>query len=162
MMNLGSWALPAVAIEWIKENFDHGSTILELGSGKGTGVLAKDFKMFSVEHDQAFVGKHNSKYIHAPIVGGWYDAEIIKARIPSIDYDLLIVDGPPRIIGREGMLFYLDLFRTDRPAIVDDAQTCLPVMDNLARHLNAVPDIRQCDVYTYRKFAILLPESREG
>ena len=160
MISLGSWALPAKAIEWIKDSFDHGSTILELGSGQGTGVLSKYFKMISIEHDERFLNKYQSDYIHAPIKDGWYDSKVMTSKVPQISYDLLIVDGPPRIIGREGMLFHLNLFRNDRPALFDDVQTCLPVLDNFARHINAIPDVRRCDVYSYRKFAILLPESR--
>lgn len=46
-MELGGWAISEELFEWIKENVDEGSVILELGSGAGTGELAKDYTMFS-------------------------------------------------------------------------------------------------------------------
>lgn len=50
---LGGWAIEAAVIEWIRAHIPSGSTILEFGSGAGTEVLSKHYRMFSVEHDPA-------------------------------------------------------------------------------------------------------------
>lgn len=101
-----------------------GDTILELGSGEGTGRLAQRYRMISVEHDPEYVGRHNSQYIQAAIVPNgshdWYDAGILERELPPDGYDLLLVDGPPGHVGRLGMLQHLDLFDLDATIVVDD------------------------------------------
>lgn len=113
-------------IEQINELLGDGGTILELGSGEGTGRLAEKYSMISVEHDKAYLGKHNSDYIHAAIVPNgrhdWYNHMVIKNNLKGKKYDLLLVDGPPGHIGRLGMLDHLDLFDLSVPIIVDDVQ----------------------------------------
>jgi len=111
--------------EWVESNIPKGSTILELGSGKGTLRLVENYKVYSIEHDKKWVNKYGSNYIYAPIKDGWYDIEAIKKGIPK-QYDLIIVDGPPRKIegkkiGRLPLSDHLDLFNTDVSIIVDDS-----------------------------------------
>lgn len=83
----------SIAIElynWIRENIKDGSTILELGSGRVTGELSKNYTMISVEHDKDWVGKYNSSYIYiyAPIkqYSGykWYDIDVLKKRVTKV------------------------------------------------------------------------------
>jgi hypothetical protein len=109
-----------------------GSTILELGSGHGTERLASRFQMVSIEHDERFVGKAPSTYIHAPIVPfrkpcadfptdeGWYSRDVLRAELPKHRYDLVLVDGPPNYIGRGGFYKWRGLFDLSVPIIVDD------------------------------------------
>ena len=133
-MSLVGWTLNIAVIKWIHAHIPVGSTILELGSGAGTETLSEHYKMFSVEHDPKWVGRYDSTYIHAPLVGGrgkchrggWYDVDILKQEMPS-EYDMILVDGPPGRIpglgvgpGRGGFLTNFGLFRHDVPILFDD------------------------------------------
>ena len=93
-------------------------TILELGSGEGTKQLSKFYKMYSIEHDPAYLNKHNSTYIKASLKEGFFDLSNIA--IP--EYDLLIIDAPPAYQGgkRSGFLRYVDKFDLTKPILVDD------------------------------------------
>ena len=111
--------------EWIENNLPKGSTILEMGSGKGTLRLVKNYTVYSIEHSEKWMNRYGSNYIYAPIKDGWYDVESVKKGIPD-NYDLLIVDGPTRKIdgkkvGRRKLYDYLHLFNTDVTIIVDDS-----------------------------------------
>ena len=112
--------------EWIESNIPIGSTILELGSGKGTIRLCENYIVYSIEHSDKWMNRYGSNYIHAPIKNDWYDVEAIKEGIPK-HYDLLLIDGPPRKIegigkvGRGKFFDNIDLFNTDVPIIVDDS-----------------------------------------
>jgi len=113
-------------IEWIRENVPKGSTILELGSGRGsTQSLCHEYKMYSIEHDKKWLNRFDSSYIYAPIKDGFYDREVLKKELPT-EYELILVDGPPRKIdgkkiGRKGFGENLDLFNTDCIIIFDDS-----------------------------------------
>lgn len=127
--NFGGYAISIEMYYWILENLPKGSTILELGSGKGTVELAEHYKIYSIEHDKRWLGyAKKAHYIYAPIgsygtkkVYKWYDRKIIKEKIPK-NYDLLLVDGPNGYIGREGFVRNINLFRKDIPIIIDDTQ----------------------------------------
>ncbi len=109
--------------EWITKKFPDGSTMLEFGSGNATSEFVKHYKVYSIEHNEYFVGQHPTNYIHAPIKDygeySWYDIDIIKAEMPK-KYDFMLVDGPPKKIGREGFLHNIDMFDTSVPMIFDD------------------------------------------
>lgn len=81
-------------IEYIISNFEKGSTILEFGSGKGTEILSKHFKMISIEEDEDWVGEYDSEYLHAPIKDDWYDIDLVNEFLKDKTYDLIFVDGP--------------------------------------------------------------------
>lgn len=123
------WALSDQTHDWIRKNFPAGSIILELGSGDGSAILAEDYVVYSIEHDREWVNKHKKvNYIYAPIkkhkqIKGfdkneWYDKDVIY-RTKEISYDMIIVDGPPGSIGRQGTLKYLNLFHRV-PMLFDD------------------------------------------
>jgi hypothetical protein len=73
--------------------------------------------MHSVEHDEEWVGHaSDSNYTHAPLRDYdspanhiWYDDEIVQAGLPDSP-DLILIDGPPGVIGRGGILYHMDLF----------------------------------------------------
>jgi hypothetical protein len=125
------WSLTEGAHIWIKANFSPGKTILELGSGEGSARLAAaGFHMVCVEHDKTWVKRYSSlEYYHAPLrrhkpVAGfqsnqWYDKDIM-ASTKTVDYSLIIVDGPPGDVGRSGFLKYFDLFKPGVPILFDD------------------------------------------
>lgn len=128
--------------EWIESNIPKGSTILELGSGKGTARMVENYTVYSIEHSQKWMNKYGSNYIYAPIKDGWYDIDAIKKGIPG-HYDLLLVDGPPRKVdgvkvGRRPFGDHLDLFNTDVYIIVDDADRGreMKLLTNLVEKLN--------------------------
>lgn len=117
MWSLGGFSIDKECFDMIRQILP-GGTILELGSGEGTGALSEHYKMYSIEHNEKYLNKYNSLYIYAPIVNGWYKIE----RLPS-DYDMILVDGPPSTIApdvRMGFLYNIDLFNYNVPIIFDD------------------------------------------
>lgn len=72
--------------------------VLELGSGEGSTVELKNagFTVFSIEHNQQYVGRWNTveNTIHAPFDDtGFYNMNIVREKMPK-HYDILLVDGP--------------------------------------------------------------------
>lgn len=107
-----SWMLPEEAFDFLAPRLPNiAGFIVELGSGEGTPRLLAmcPGRLFSVEHDPVYLGRHPTQYIHAPIVDGWYDAEVLKASLPN-QIGAVIVDGPPSKIGRAGLLSWAHLF----------------------------------------------------
>lgn len=124
-----SWMLPKEALEFVIEQVEPGSVVVEFGSGHGSEALSKHFDLYSFEHDEAWLGVTSSTYIHAPIVEnqhateasekGWYDLDVVKQHWPT-DPQCVIVDGPPGFIGRTGILSILDKLRDVPMILVDD------------------------------------------
>ncbi len=140
--NFGGWAFSIELFNWVLNNLSTGKTILELGSGTGTIELANHYKVYSIEHEEKWVGyAKRSNYIYAPIIQyegyKWYDKEIVKKSIPK-EYDLLLVDGPQGDIGREGFLHNIELFKTNIPIIIDDSNRPVEagIRNNLAKKFN--------------------------
>lgn len=121
LRKISEWSMDKEMYNWVRRNIPRGSTILELGSGKSTIDLAKDYKVYSVEHDKEWLNlTDKAKYIYAPIKDGWYDTDILREELPT-KYDLIIVDGPPGYIGRMGFYHNLKLFKTKVcPILFDD------------------------------------------
>ena len=127
----GAWVLSESTREMIRSRIPSGGTILEFGSGKGTALLSKDFRVTAIEHDADYVEIGDFRTIHAPIVHnatseslgefGWYNADIIKQEIDK-RYDLIIIDGPPGSIGRSGILEHPYLLQKSGAILVDDVQ----------------------------------------
>jgi len=119
---LAGWAINQSIVDWIESNLLFGSTILELGSGRGTEHLVSNFDVYSVEEDIKWVGyEPKSNYIHAPVLRqpiSWYDPAVLKSELPEF-YDLILIDGPKNGT-RFNLLNWLHLFRTDVPILVDD------------------------------------------
>ena len=140
------WMIPKAASAWIDEHLIHGSTILEFGSGDGSEGLARRYNLYSIEHDPVYIGKTKSNYIYAPIVEnsisaskgeqGWYNPELFK-EIPK-SFELIIVDGPPGVIGRSGLLKHLHLMPTWRYMLVDDTDRIeeRDLVAELCKHYN--------------------------
>lgn len=120
--NLGGWSISEALHQFILDNVPVGSTILELGSGYGTQVLSENYQMISIEHDMRFVDKYPSRYIHAPLIGHWYDINAVTDGLSGVTYDAILVDGPPGDLsrGRIGFFENLHLFNTDVMIIFDD------------------------------------------
>jgi len=117
---ISEWSMDKEMYNWIRRNVPRGGTILELGSGKSTIDLEKDYRVYSVEHSKEWLNlSPKSRYIYAPIRKGWYDIDVLKREMP-IHYNLIIVDGPPGYIGRKGFYENLKLFNTKVPILFDD------------------------------------------
>lgn len=133
-----NWAISRECHNFIKEILESGKTILELGSGMGTEILSDRYNMISIEENSAFIGRHPSLYIHAPLKKlddhllekynpstSWYDPEIIDKELNGVEpkkYDLILVDGPAYGGGRGGFYEYLHLFDTSIPIVFDDIE----------------------------------------
>lgn len=154
---------------YIELTLFRGSTVLELGSGTGTQRLAARFHMISVEHDERFVGRAPSTYIHAPIVPfskpcgvftedtGWYDRDILRRELPKHRYDLILVDGPPNYIGRGGFYKWRDLFDLSVPIVLDDAHRprVIKILQRLSADLRRPYTVHGC--WNDRHFGVMLP-----
>lgn len=110
-------------IDAILEIVPIGGTILEFGSGYSTRCFARaGRKVFSIESDSRWAIEHeNVTTILIPIVGRWYDIEMVRQSIAGLNYDLILIDGP-KGYGRTDRLRVLsvaDLLH-DVPIVVDD------------------------------------------
>jgi len=121
------YAISRLFMEHITSIVPKNGTILELGSGLGSYVLGKRFKIICVEHNSRWVGMYRKiHYIHAPLISidgetSWYDIDILKSKIKHLKYDLLLIDGPPK---RDRLNFfkYTSLFDSSVPWAFDDVK----------------------------------------
>jgi len=104
-------------VEYISENFEEESTILEFGSGERTDVLAQRYYMHSVEDQIEKINERESTYLYAPIVNGWYDIDSILHFRPE-KIDLLLIDGPSEILHRSKIFEHMDLIENDVPILI--------------------------------------------
>jgi hypothetical protein len=141
-MGIGTIEMSTKCIEFIKSILPEGSTILELGSGKGTIELSNYYTMISIENQPewqdkfplctTYINVGNKEYNETdfrlpnelkdmPRQVGWYNPDELIPKLPAkSEYDLLLIDGPGGWLGRAGFLMYLDNFNTDIPIILDD------------------------------------------
>jgi hypothetical protein len=134
LQNLGGWSIDRSCYDFILSILPKGSTILEFGSGFGTGYLSQDYNMISVENNIDWINRFTSNYIYAPIINynsrnpapegfedqtAWYHRQPLEF-ISNIKYDLILIDGPEGKYGRAGILQHLDLLNTNVPIIIDD------------------------------------------
>jgi hypothetical protein len=130
--NLTSWAIDYDTFIDIKNINPAG--ILEFGSGTGTVELCKLTNVYSIEHDNNWINKAASTYIHTPLENikrvnsifpkhtRYYSDSVLRDKLPKIinNYSLVLVDGPPGQIGRSGILNYLDILNMKAHFIFDD------------------------------------------
>lgn len=122
-----NFAIAQTTLEKIRQICKSG-TILEFGSGIGTRRLAETFDVVTFEHDSSWIIYFNEKRITqvlAPLSDGWYYRGIVKGVLEGInpaDVTGVLVDGPPHLIGRFGILNHLDYIRPflNCPIFVDD------------------------------------------
>ena len=128
MNKFGDWSIEEECFREIRRILPEGKTILEFGSGWTTDLFSESYKVYSVEHDERWIGKYNSTYIHAPLVPDphgivWYDVEVLKRELPG-EYDLILIDGPIVWQGnkkiRQGFFRNLDLFNLKGCRLVFD------------------------------------------
>jgi predicted O-methyltransferase YrrM len=159
----GDGSVSESLVKKIYEILPPNKTVLELGSGAGsTPALAKCYKVFSVEHDEEWVGKYDSEYIHIPLIKHkqiknhkgdlWYNAKLLKEKIPD-KYDLLLVDGPP--YSRAGLVKYWSMFRDDVIVVFDDVnrERDRKVTHSIAAKLKKPYTVY--DAHTEKPFAVI-------
>lgn len=88
-------------LEWIFENINKNSKILEIGSGNSSVLLQeKGYTVYSIDENNEWVGLCNEcVYCYSPLINYpsgtiWYDRDIIKNFLLDKEYDLIIIDGP--------------------------------------------------------------------
>jgi hypothetical protein len=139
--SLGGWSINPEVYRFITGTLPRGSTILELGSGYGTEVLSKDYTMYSIEHDERFVGKYTSTYIHAPMSDGWYNKSLLETKLAALKgkYQMILVDGPigNESNGRIGFYENIEMFDTNVMMIFTDTNRPgeRTTFNRVARHL---------------------------
>ena len=166
-----SWMLPREAIDFVTENVEAESVVVEFGSGHGSELLAKHCKLYSIEHDKEWLGISSSTYIYAPITKnqrssgyqeiGWYDVSIVESNWPKTPA-MVLIDGPPGHVGRHGILAVLHLLENVSIILVDDVDR--DAEQNLANVLCELLDMNQT-IHSVdkprknggeRKFAVLI------
>jgi hypothetical protein len=118
---LGGWSFEQELFDFVRTTLPDNSIILELGSGYGTHVLSKHYTMYSIEHNEKFIGKYKSTYIFAPMKRYWYDRDLVEGNLPE-KYDMILVDGPIGTDSKNRIGFWenIDLFNTNVLMIFDD------------------------------------------
>jgi len=149
---LDDWSITKECFDKIVEILPFGKTILEIGSGNSTKILSKFYKMISIESNNEWMNKYNSKYIFVPFKKmiseefgetNWLDIDILKNNISGLNYDFLLVDaGADRV----GIYDNIDLFKTNIPIIFDDtmAENYLKCANLLSKKLNMKIETFQC------------------
>ncbi|MFT3948464.1 MAG: glycosyltransferase [Agriterribacter sp.] len=118
---LGGFAIEQETVNILLKKIPQSSLILELGSGSGTDILLKYYKVVSIEHNLFYAIQRSPEHtcIHAPLQSYWYQPEYI-ANALSLNPALILIDGPRGEL-RKNILGNLDLFRhIVCPVIFDD------------------------------------------
>ena len=149
-MTKGSWSISNNVVEFILSNLKNDSTILEFGSGEGTGILSNNYNMMSIEQNKQYVDKYNSEYLYAPIVNGWYDVDKVLSFLENKTYDAILIDGP---VGnnRIKMFSIIDKLNTGVLLIFDDIDREKD-MENANKFSEAVGrklNISKCGLFGY-------------
>lgn len=166
-----SWMLPAEAIEYVVSHCLEKTKVLEFGSGHGSQLLANHVDLYSVEHDESWIDITSSSYIFAPIQkntfseengqSGWYDLEVVEKMWPK-EIEFVVIDGPPGVIGRFGILSILHRLESVSAILVDDVdrpdehRLALRLADELDMSLTIHDVDKPRKGGTERKFAVLL------
>jgi hypothetical protein len=110
----GGSGIEKCTFDFISELIPHGNTVIELGAGKvSTKVFSEIYNLISVEHNPEFMIYPDVKYIHAEIIGNWYD-RLKLLNLPQ--HEMVFIDGTCR----EGILDNIDLFNPNATYIVHD------------------------------------------
>jgi len=158
LKTFGGWSITKELFDFIRSELPEGKVLLELGSGWGSSQFSQYYTVYSIEHNPRWLGKYNTNYIHVPIKNKWYNPEILKKKLPD-NYDLILVDGPPGFIGRNGFYTHLNLFNTDLTIIFDDVdrKTEYELMIRVGQKLQRNIVILNSDE-SHKKFGVILYE----
>jgi predicted O-methyltransferase YrrM len=143
-LSFEDWEIPQALFNWILDHLEHGKTILELGSGKGSTqeLSAAGYKMYSLEHNKNYLYLFNSNYIYARIAEDHFYEDRTLEALPR--YDLLLIDGPDSEY-RNKFLSHIGYFNTNVPILIDDmdCEYVLPFGYELATRLNRKIEIQK-------------------
>ena len=171
--------LAAVLVELIERH--RPKSIVELGSGTSTIVIGYLLEklpgstLYTIEHSEQYAhqtsgeldrhGLENINLFVAPLrstsIGGgsylWYDWESVRTKLPD-KIDLLLVDGPPRNIGKlaryPAMATMNALLSEDAIIVVDDSAS--PAMkETIQRWMAEFPGLDYKETGSKRGVAIL-------
>jgi hypothetical protein len=147
--DLDAWSIGKDLFLKITEVLPPGSTILEFGSGAGTGKLANIYKMISIEENKEFMNKFKSHYLYVPSVPipmysypkfpedpVWYDPKILDEQLKLVEgYDCILIDGPKG--WRGGFYYNRHLFNLSKLMIFDDihAEQHFRLMDLISKEV---------------------------
>lgn len=144
--DFGDWAIDKSLYDYVLQVLPNGGTILELGSGYGTKRLVEQgYTMYSVEHNKDFMDQYDSTYMYAPLCEhkaiqnhegiNWYSADILRPQLEGLEYDLLLIDGPPK--HRAGFYKYKDMFDLDAILVFDDYERSIErkLINSIASYL---------------------------
>lgn len=139
-MDWGVWSIDEELFNLIVSTLGPGSRLLELGSGKATQeFISAGLKVTSIEQNSLF-SKGQGTIIHAPLVDGWYDLDIIKDKLVN-DYQGILVDGPKGSNMRDKFWEHKFLFNLDVPLFLDDIN-------------------RRYEAQMFNKFSVFFPERK--
>lgn len=156
-----NWSISRGCYNFIVSILQPGKTILELGSGPVTGLFSRYYNVYSVEHNLHWLNKYQTNYIYAPIKDGWYDRATLERELPE-SYDLILVDGPPEVIGRQDFIKHLDLFDPTVLIIIDDANRTVEheLVFQVANALGRKYSIYTSDSCDGKMFGVIFPKGR--
>jgi len=115
----GGSGIERVVFEWILNNIQEGSEVIEIGAGYcSTNAFRLHYRTTSIEHNDTYIGLFDGvNYIKAELTDTWYDRESIKAKLPKKNKQALIfIDGTKR----DGILDNLDLFNKKAKYLIHD------------------------------------------
>ncbi|SHN18486.1 hypothetical protein SAMN04488057_109168 [Cyclobacterium lianum] len=83
--------------------------------------MLRNYQVTSIEHDTRYCISLSQEHecMLAPIEGEWYSPEEVKSVLSRINFDLILVDGPPGAL-RQGILNHLELFKGIKSVFVFD------------------------------------------
>lgn len=117
----GGFAIEQEVVDLLLKKIPRGSLVLELGSGFGTGMLLKYYKVVSIEHNLFYAVQRSPEHtcIHSPLHSNWYSPEHV-ANALAFNPAVILIDGPPGEL-RKNILANMDLFKhIICPVIFDD------------------------------------------
>lgn len=174
MLGNEPWAMDAVYAEHILGLVDEGmERVVELGSGESTLLVARHLEergaghVTAVDHLEEFADRtrrwireagleHRARVIHAPIASmalsgrtvEWYDPAVLAGALDD-EIDLLLVDGPPDILGPDArwpaVPFLADRLAPTAAILMDDGdrkaetRAALDWHDRLGGRIRYVP-----------------------
>lgn len=123
--DLAKDTLTPEVILWCRENLELGWRVLQLGGGFATRELVKCFFVSVVEDDVSRLNLSCARYFHAPLVGGFYQREVLEQVLQDQEYEAIVVGGPPtsgagRDDARVELKRFLGRFRGTPIVVVDD------------------------------------------
>jgi hypothetical protein len=146
---LDAWSIGPNVFRKIIETLPVGSTILEFGSGAGTHLLSKYYKMKSIEENVQYMNQYNSEYHLVPTIlldnkypefpddPTWYDVSVLRNIINKIgDYDCILIDGPKGFRG--GLYYNKELFNLNNTLLIFDdthAYQHYHLMELISQHI---------------------------